>query len=220
MWTPDILWQDARFVVLNKPAGLPVHGGPSGGLSVEDCFAGLGRKGRGPWLAHRLDADTAGCLGVALRRAALLAAQAEFAAGRAEKLYWAVVHGAPPQPAGRIAAPLGKRQDRAGWRMVVDPQGQPAETFWRVLGAAAGMSWLELRPRTGRTHQIRVHCAALGCPLLGDTRYGAPADGVGLHLLARAIRLRLTPEVQAIAPPPEAMLPALGACGFRPPDPG
>src|SRR6185437_5112995 len=86
-----ILFRDARFVVLDKPAGLPVHAGPRGGASVEDAFPALSRRKDGPWLAHRLDADTAGCLVVALRRAALHAAQAAFAAGLAEKTYWAVV---------------------------------------------------------------------------------------------------------------------------------
>ena len=88
---PPILFQDDRFVVLDKPAGLPVHPGPRGGPSVEDWFPLLSRRSQGPWLAHRLDADTSGCLLVALRRPALLAAQAEFAAGRVRKAYWAIV---------------------------------------------------------------------------------------------------------------------------------
>ena len=78
---PPILFRDDRFVVLDKPPGLPVHAGPRGGPSVEDWFPFLSRRKDGPWLAHRLDADTSGCLVVALRRAALIAAQAEFAAG-------------------------------------------------------------------------------------------------------------------------------------------
>ena len=82
---PPILFRDERFVVLDKPAGLPVHPGPRGGSSVEDFFPELSRRKSGPWLVHRLDADTSGCLVVALRRAALVAAQAEFAAGRARK---------------------------------------------------------------------------------------------------------------------------------------
>ncbi|HEY1412694.1 MAG TPA: pseudouridine synthase, partial [Rhodopila sp.] len=82
----NILFQDQRFVVLDKPAGLPVHGGPSGGRSVEDWFSQLSRRKDGPWLVHRLDADTAGCLVVALRRAALIEAQALFASGGARKV--------------------------------------------------------------------------------------------------------------------------------------
>jgi RluA family pseudouridine synthase len=207
-----ILFRDSRFVVLDKPAGLPVHGGPRGGASVEDSFPALSKRRDGPWLAHRLDADTSGCLVVALRRAALLAAQAAFAGGRACKTYWAVVRGEPSADAGSIDAPLLKRSDPRGWRMVVDPAGQSAVTDYRVLGRSDGLTWLELHPRTGRTHQVRAHCCELGCPVLGDPVYG---DGAGrLHLLARAIELPLDPPLAATAPPPAHMLAALAACGF------
>ncbi len=112
-----ILFRDHRFVVLDKPAGLPVHAGPRGGPSVEDFFPRLSRRRDGPWLAHRLDADTAGCLIVALRRSALIAAQAEFAAGRARKTYWAIVQGGPVEDAGTIDNHLRKITTPAGWRM-------------------------------------------------------------------------------------------------------
>ncbi len=208
-----ILFQDADFVVLDKPAGLPVHAGPRGGASVEDWFPELSRRRAGPWLAHRLDADTSGCLVVALRRPALHAAQRAFAEGRARKTYWAVVRGTPDGEAGEIDAPLLKRSGPAGWRMVIDPAGQAARTAWRVLGRAEGLSWLELHPATGRTHQVRVHCAALGCPVLGDPVYDG---GEGrLHLLARAIELLLTPPLHATAAPPQHMRGALAELGWR-----
>jgi tRNA pseudouridine32 synthase/23S rRNA pseudouridine746 synthase len=208
-----ILFQDQRFVVVDKPAGLPVHAGPSGARSVEDFFHLLSRRDKGPWLAHRLDADTAGCLVIALRRAALLEAQALFASGRVRKTYWAVVGGDIADDAGTIIAPLQKSTNAKGWRMIVDPaSGQPAVTDWRVLGRGAGITWLELQPRTGRTHQIRVHCASLGAAILGDERYGT--GGGGLHLLARAIHLPIDPLVDATAPPPPHMLAALRLCGF------
>ncbi len=209
---PPILFQDLRFVVLDKPAGLPVHAGPRGGPSVEDFFPMLSRRKDGPWLAHRLDADTSGCLVVALRRAALHAAQAAFAGGLARKTYWAVVRGGPGQDAGVVDAPLLKRTGPAGWRMVTDAAGQAAQTEWRVLGRATGFAWLELHPRTGRTHQVRVHCAALGCPVAGDPVY---AGGAGpLQLLARAIHLPLAPPLDAVAPPPAHMQAGLRACGW------
>lgn len=207
-----ILFRDERFVVLDKPAGLPVHAGPRGGPSVEDCFPALSRRKDGPWLAHRLDADTSGCLVVGLRRAALLEAQAAFAGGLAQKTYWAVVRGGPPTEQGTVDAPLLKRSTRDGWRMLADAAGQAAVTDFRVLGRAGGMAWLELRPRTGRTHQVRAHCAVLGCPVLGDPVYGGGAGR--LHLLARAIVLPLAPPLSATAPPPAHMLAAVTALGF------
>ncbi len=209
-----ILFADRRFVVLDKPAGLAVHAGPRGGASVEDWFPRLSRRRDGPWLAHRLDADTAGCLVVALRHAALVAAQAAFAGGQARKTYWAVVRGAPPADAGIVDLPLSKVAEPRGWRMAGGPGGKAAVTEWRLRGQAGGLSWLELQPRTGRTHQVRAHCAALGCPVLGDAVYGPPDDGVRLHLLARAIMLPLEPALSATAPSPPHMAAALAACGY------
>jgi RluA family pseudouridine synthase len=214
---PPLLFRDHRFVVLNKPPGLPVHPGPRKEPSVEDCFPLLSRRRQGPWLVHRLDADTAGCLLVALRRAALIAAQREFTAGRVRKTYWAVVRGAPPDRQGTVDAPLIRRSTSHGWRMAVDPRGKHAVTDWQLLGADGTLSWLELSPRTGRTHQVRVHCASIGCPVLGDPIYGG---GTGpLHLLARAIALDLDPPVTATAPVPGHMAAVLRqALGWRPID--
>jgi tRNA pseudouridine32 synthase/23S rRNA pseudouridine746 synthase len=209
-----VLFRDERFVVLDKPAGLPVHAGPSGGRSVEDWFPALSRRKDGPWLVHRLDADTSGCLLIALRRAALVAAQGLFATGAVRKIYWAVVAGVIEREQGSVSAPLRRVSDRSGWRVVVSATaGQEAVTDWRVLGRSDRETWLELRPRTGRTHQVRVHCAALGAAIMGDGRYGAA--GGGLHLLARAIHVPLAPPVDAAADPPSHMLAALERCGFR-----
>ncbi len=217
MLAPVILSQDSRFIVVDKPAGLAVHPGPSGGPSVEDWFPLLSRRKDGPWLAHRLDADTSGCLVIALRRAALVAAQGCFAGGTAGKVYWAVVRGAVAGDAGRVEAPLRRVTGPGGWRMVIDSAGQPAISDWQVLGRSDALTWLEVRPRTGRTHQVRVHCASLGTPILGDAHYGG-GDGP-LHLLAREIHLPLDPPLDAVAEPPPAMQPALKQCGWAGPAP-
>jgi tRNA pseudouridine32 synthase/23S rRNA pseudouridine746 synthase len=198
------LYRDQRFVVIDKPAGLPVHAGPRGGVSVEDYFPQLSRRRDGPWLAHRLDTDTSGCLLIALRRQALHAAQAAFAEGRVTKTYWAIVRGQPDADQGVIDLKLRKRTHRTtGWRMAVSQEGDAAVTAWRVLGRAAALTWLELHPRTGRTHQIRAHCAAMGWPLLGDPVYGAGQGG--LQLLSRRLELPLDPPVEATAAPPAPM---------------
>lgn len=202
-----ILYADAHYLVLNKPAGLKVHAGPGGGPCVEDGLKSLSRRKDGPWLAHRLDADTAGCLLVALRKQALLAAQAAFAEGLVEKTYWAVVQGGPAAESGVIDAPLLKTSDAKGWRMAVRPEGQAAVTEWCVLARGAGRSLLALTPRTGRTHQLRVHCAHQGFPILGDALYGTPSSG--LHLLARRLVLPET-TVAAEAPVPAHMRAAMG----------
>jgi RluA family pseudouridine synthase len=219
-----ILHRDGLILIVDKPAGVPVHAGPGGGVNLEHYFEAL-RFGlpNPPALAHRLDRDTSGCLVLGRHRKALARLGRLFASGGVEKVYWAVVAGAPPQAEGRIELPLRKRSEVRGWWMQVDPEGQPAITDYRVLGRAEDITWLECRPRTGRTHQIRVHCAELGCPILGDAVYGdkAAAEGTRLHLHARAIQLPLYPNrppVTAAAAPPPHMLAALMRCGWRPVD--
>ena len=171
-------------------------------------------------MAHRLDRDTSGCL-VLGRHAQALARLGElFRTGAVTKTYWAVVEGGPETDEGEIALPLAPRSpDRRSWWMRVDPAGQAALTRWRVLArAGAALTVLELAPVTGRTHQLRVHCAAMGWPILGDAVYGtAPrTGGPGLHLHARAVTVPLYPRKPAIAveaPVPQRMRASLGAMG-------
>src|SRR5262245_13338986 len=184
-----LLYRDGLMLVIDKPAGVAVHRGPKGGESLEDYFDAL-RFGlpRAPALAHRLDRDTSGCLVLGRHRKALAELGRLFKSGRVAKTYWAVVEGGPAEAEGRIDLPLGRLDDTRGWWMKPDPQGQPAMTTWKVLGRAeGGLTWLALEPLTGRTHQLRVHCAAMGWPILGDTIYGnAPrVGGPPLQLHAR-----------------------------------
>lgn len=218
-----LLYRDGLVLVLDKPAGLPVHAGPRGGENLEQYLDGL-RFGlpRPPNLAHRLDRDTSGCLVLGRHRKALARLGKLFAGNRVGKTYWAIVEGAPPAAEGRVDAPLAKRStERRGWWMKVDPAGQPAATGFRLRASAGGLSWLELHPETGRTHQIRVHCAHLGCPVLGDPIYGdrSRPPGTPLQLHARRVVLPLYPHRDAIdvtAPAPPHMLANLAALGFDP----
>jgi tRNA pseudouridine32 synthase/23S rRNA pseudouridine746 synthase len=169
-----------------------------------------------PALAHRLDRDTSGCLVLGRHRKALSRLGKMFQGGRVEKTYWAVAEGIPAEPAGRIDLPLAKLTPKSGWKMVVDrDNGQSAVTDYRVLGTAGGRAWIELHPRTGRTHQIRIHLAELGCPVVGDPVYGK--GGVPLHLHSRRVVLPLYPAkaaIDATAPVPPHMKEAIAACGW------
>ncbi len=196
-----VLYRDALMLVIDKPAGLPVHPGPKGGETLVHHLDAL-RFGlpRRPEAAHRLDRDTAGCLVLGRHPKALARLGEIFKANGIEKTYWAVVEGGPEEETGEIDLPIGPQSRERPWWMKVDPKGQSALTRWRVLGRHGGATLLDLRPITGRTHQLRVHCAARGWPILGDTLYGtAPrSGGPGLHLLARAVTVPLYPKKAAI----------------------
>ncbi len=215
-----LLYRDGLMLVIDKPAGLPVHRGPKGGDSLEDFFDAL-RFGlpRPPSLAHRLDRETSGCLVLGRHRKALAHLGLLFKHGRIGKTYWAVVEGGPAADEGTIEIPLGRLNPDRGWWMKPDPKGLPSTTNWRVLGRAEGLTWLALEPVTGRTHQLRVHCAESGFPIVGDTIYGnAPrSGGPVLHLQSREIVVPIQknkPPVRVTAPVPEHMRERLRACGW------
>ncbi len=215
--TDRVLYRDGLIIVIDKPAGIAVHPGPGGGPNLESRFDEL-RFGlpQPPALAHRLDRDTSGCLVLGRHPKALRRLGALFASGKAEKVYWAVVEGRPPETEGRIETGLRKLNRGSGWRMIVDPAGQRAITGYCVRGGTDGRAWLELRPRTGRTHQLRVHCAELGCPVVGDPVYGNGGSGEPLMLYARSITLPLysaRPPLEITAPVPSHMLAALHRLG-------
>jgi tRNA pseudouridine32 synthase / 23S rRNA pseudouridine746 synthase len=215
-----LLYRDGLMLVIDKPAGFAVHKGPKGGESLEDYFGAL-RFGlpRAPALAHRLDRDTSGCLVLGRHRKALAELGRLFKAGKVGKTYWAVVEGGPAEDEGRIDLPLGRKDATRGWWMKHDPQGQPATTTWKVMGRAGPLAWLALEPLTGRTHQLRVHCAAMGWPIVGDSIYGtAPrVGGAPLHLHSREIVVPLYKNrdpIRVSAPVPLHMNERLNACGW------
>jgi tRNA pseudouridine32 synthase/23S rRNA pseudouridine746 synthase len=217
-----LLYRDGLMLVIDKPAGFAVHRGPKGGDALDAHFDAL-RFGlpRAPALAHRLDRDTSGCLVLGRHRKALAALGKLFKQGKVGKTYWAVVEGGPEADEGRIDVPLSKRDEARGWWMKADPHGLPSATTWRVMGRSAdnALTWLALEPLTGRTHQLRVHCAEMGFPIVGDSIYGkAPrTGGPALHLHAREVVVPISkskPPVNITAPVPMHMCELLKACGW------
>jgi 23S rRNA pseudouridine955/2504/2580 synthase len=211
------VYEDATLLVINKPAGLAVQGGSGTVRHLDALLRGLTPR---PLLVHRLDRDTSGLLLLAKSRLAARVLTADFRSQRIRKTYWAVVAGVPQGDSGRIALPLTKRPIGGQERVVVDVNaGLEAVTLWRKLATEAGLSWLELRPLTGRTHQLRVHSAAHGWPILGDSKYGAASAQSGkpsLFLHARSLSFTHPERQQRVeftAPCPPAFAARLEAFG-------
>ncbi|MBB4860271.1 23S rRNA pseudouridine955/2504/2580 synthase [Novosphingobium chloroacetimidivorans] len=169
-----VLTQDRAAIVLNKPPGLATQGGKGMTEHVDgllDAFAGDGPR---PRLVHRLDKDTSGVLLIARTPGTAAFFSKRFSGRSARKIYWALVAGVPSIEDGMIELPLSKQPGTGGEKMHVDVEGgQSARTRYRVLDRAGNAAaWVELHPLTGRTHQLRVHMAAIGHPIVGDGKYG------------------------------------------------
>ena len=192
-----VLYKDEDVIVLNKPPGLAVQGGTNTDRHLDAMLDALRfEAAERPRLVHRLDKDTSGVLLLGRSATATAKLAAAFRSREARKLYWALVAGIPKLRQGRIDAPLSKLPGRLGEKVAVDrEEGKRAVTWYRVVDAVLRRAaWLEMEPRTGRTHQLRAHCVLLGTPIVGDGKYGgeeAKLEGFGLsrkmHLHARAL---------------------------------
>lgn len=187
-----VLYRDERLIVLNKPAGIAVHRTPRGDESLEDYFAVLAPDAdRAPSLAHRLDKETSGCLVLGRTRDALAHMGKLFEQGKVKKHYLALVKGRPVEASGRFSRAI-RRFDlgRGKWEFRCDASGQEAHTDYETLSFSGTHALLRLSPLTGRTHQLRLHCQAMGCSIVGDKFYGEGEGPLLLHAAEIAIPLR------------------------------
>jgi 23S rRNA pseudouridine1911/1915/1917 synthase len=197
-----VVYEDDALAIIEKPSGLVVHpapGHPSGTLAdglkqrgtTWSLLGGAERAG----IVHRLDRDTSGLLVVAKTEAAHRSLARQLSDRTLGRTYWALVHGGFREESGTIDAPIG-RHPRDRRRMAIIEGGREAVTDFRVVERLNGATVLELSLRTGRTHQIRVHLASIGHPIIGDTVYGRPDPALGRPAL-HAMRLRLVHPVDA-----------------------
>ncbi|WNJ98208.1 RluA family pseudouridine synthase [Thalassospiraceae bacterium LMO-JJ14] len=225
-----IIYIDDDILAINKPPGLAVQGGSGTDTHIDGALdrLKLGAKER-PRLVHRLDKDTSGVLLLARTRASAARLAKAFKDRETRKIYWAAVVGKPPHEGGMIDAPLAKLPGQRGDLVQVDENmGKSAKTRFRIIDQASkAVTWLELEPLTGRTHQLRVHCQLMGNPIVGDAKYGERDSAVFeagiarmLHLHARAIMLprKNKAPIQITAPLPAHMLDTWKTLGFDPED--
>jgi len=196
----SIIYEDSGLLVINKPAGIAVHGGSGLSLGVIEALRKIRQDLSYLELIHRLDRETSGCLLLAKKRSVLREVQALLAAREVKEIYWAIL--LKPWTGEKkqlVDVPLEKNTLQSGERMVrVSEQGKPSQTSFRLLENYNEACWVEASPKTGRTHQIRVHSAWLGHPIIGDEKYGSvEADNAlnlgktRLYLHARAIQFNL-----------------------------
>lgn len=172
-----VITQDRAAIVLNKPPGLATQGGTGTKEHVDGLLDAFAETGPRPRLVHRLDKDTSGVLLIARTPGSAAYFSKRFSGRTARKIYWAIITGVPDIADGLIELPLAKQPGTGGEKMMVDKsgEGQSARTRYRVLDRAGNRAaWVELQPLTGRTHQLRVHMAAIGHPIVGDGKYGGP----------------------------------------------
>ena len=223
------LYEDDDVLVINKPIGLAVQGGSGTRRHVDGMLEALrDPKGQRPRLVHRLDKDTAGCLLVAKTRFAATALTKTFRSRAARKIYWALVVGMPKPRQGRISTFLAKEEMDHESRMRIASHGQEgashAVTYYAVVDTAGqALAWLSLKPVTGRTHQLRAHCAYMDHPIVGDPKYFTKENwqlpgGIQnrLHLLARRISVPHPRDgtIDVTAPLPPHMVQSWNLLGF------
>lgn len=216
----DVLYEDDHLIVVNKPAGLTVHPAPGNkdgtlvnGL-LHHCpdLPGIGGEMR-PGIVHRLDKDTTGCIVIAKSQEALVKLQVQIQKRIASRQYLAVVHGVPKGDGGTVAGAIGRHPlDRKKYAVVSDGSGRDARTHWGLIERLGDYSLLRFQLDTGRTHQIRVHCAHWGHPVVGDPVYSRcrklplALPGQALHAVELGLNHPITTErMRFEAPLPEAM---------------
>jgi 23S rRNA pseudouridine955/2504/2580 synthase len=196
----SILHEDDSLLVINKPTGMAVHGGSGLSFGVIEALRHMRPEANYLELIHRIDRETSGCLLIAKKRSMLRAVQALFEAREVDKTYWTLSSNAwQGKQSTRIDVALQKNTLRSGERVVrVDPEGKPSQTKVRLLENYAEACWLEAKPKTGRTHQIRVHTAHIGHPIFGDEKYGKACSPNIQSELKKILKQRLYLHARAI----------------------
>jgi 23S rRNA pseudouridine955/2504/2580 synthase len=187
-----VIYEDEALLILNKPFGLAVQGGSKTNRHIDGMLDAFGKDEARPRLTHRLDRDTGGVLVLGKTRKAAKALGEFFQRHKVEKTYWALLAGVPHPRQGRIDLPIAKKAGSDGEKMGKSEAGKKALTDFQVVEEAGSVSFVALRPLTGRTHQLRVHCAAIGNPVVGDGKYGGPAsriEGIApeMHLFCQSM---------------------------------